>query len=276
MENDPIYNEFRQANSERGLDLMKALGFRIGQKGTHTSRTIMLTELETLFQYCDQENKREDYTIAITNQNCLGKHTVATRRLSNQRLGELYGLSPDIPIFRCMRLLWQSDFSSHPILSLLISLARDPLLRMTMETVLNMNPGEELARQQLKDALRGGTEGRFNESVLDKVVRNTAASWTQSGHLKGRSRKTRQNIKPTPGAIAYALFLGFVLGKRGIKLFETLWTKVLDRSAEELMTFAFDAKRLGMLDLSQAGGVTEITFTRILTKEERLLIHGTN
>ena len=276
MENDPIYNEFRQANSERGLDLMKALGFRIGQTGMHTSRTLMLTESETLFQYCDQDNKREDYAIAITNQNCLGKHTVATRKLSNQRLGELYGLSQDILIFRYMRLLWQSDFSSHPILALLISLARDPLLRMTMDTVLNMNPGEELARQQLKDALRGGTEGRFNESVLDKVVLNTASSWTQSGHLKGRSRKTRQNIKPTPGVVAYALFLGFVLGKRGIKLFETLWTKVLDRSAEELMTFAFDAKRLGMLDLSQAGGVTEITFTRILTKEERLLIHGTN
>ena len=276
MINDPIYNEFRQAHSEHGLDLMKSLGFRIGQKGTHTSRTIMLTESEILFRYCDKENKREDYAIAIINQNCLGKHTVATRKLSNQRLGELYGLSPDILIFRYMRLLWQSDFSSHPILALLISLARDPLLRITMDTVLNMNPGEELARQQLKDALRGGTQGRFNENILDKVVRNTAASWTQSGHLKGRSRKIRQNIKPTPGSVAYALFLGFVLGKRGIKLFETLWTKALDRSAEELMTFALDAKRLGMLDLSQAGGVTEITFTRILTKEERLLIHGTN
>ena len=276
MKNDPIYNEFRQANSERGLDLMKALGFRVGQKGTHTSRTIMLTDLEALFQYCDREDKREDYAIAITNQNCLGKHTVATRRLSNQRLKELYGLSPDIPIFRYMRLLWQSDSSSYPILALLLSLARDPLLRMTMDTVLNMNPGEELARQQLKDALRGGTEGRFNESVLDKVVRNTAASWTQSGHLKGRSRKIRQKIGLTPGTVAYALFLGFVLGKRGIKLFETLWTKVLDSPSEELMTFGRDAKRLGLLDLSQAGGVTEISFAKSLTREERLIIHGAN
>ena len=276
MKNDPIYNEFRQANSEHGLDLMKALGFRVGQKGTHTSRTIMLTDLEALFQYCDREDKREDYAIAITNQNCLGKHTVATRRLSNQRLKELYGLSPDIPIFRYMRLLWQSDSSSYPILALLLSLARDPLLRMTMDTVLNMNPGEELARQQLKDALRGGTEGRFNESVLDKVVRNTAASWTQSGHLKGRSRKIRQKIGLTPGTVAYALFLGFVLGKRGIKLFETLWTKVLDSPSEELMTFGRDAKRLGLLDLSQAGGVTEISFAKSLTREERLIIHGAN
>jgi hypothetical protein len=276
MKNDPLNNEIRRTTIETNLDTMKALGFRIGQKGTHTTRTIMLSELEALFQSCDSESKREEYANAIINQNCLGKHTAATRKLCNQRLGELYGLSSDITIFRYMRFLWQSDFSSHPILALLITLARDPLLRITADTILNMNPGEELARQKLKDALRDTTAERFNENTLDKVVRNTAASWTQSGHLRGRSRKIRQEIQPTPGTVAYALFLGFVLGKRGIKLFETLWTKTLGKSVDELMAYTFDAKRLGLLDLSHSGGVIEISFTRILTKKERYLIHGTN
>ena len=36
---------------------------------------------------------------AIIDQNCLGKQTVSTRKLTCQRLSELYGLDPSIPLF---------------------------------------------------------------------------------------------------------------------------------------------------------------------------------
>ena len=57
-----------------------------------------------------------------------------------------------------------------------------------------------------------------------------------------------------------ALLLGYLLGLRGPCLFITLWTKILDSSVDELVFLAMDAKRLGVLDLKQAGEVIEIGF----------------
>ena len=114
------------------------------------------------------------------------------------------------------------------ILALLLALARDPLLRASVPPILRMRPGEELARQQLTDALSRAVGHRLNESTLDTVVRNVASSWTQSGHLRGHSRKVRQTVTPTAANTAFALLLGYLAGKRGTTLFESLWAQVLD------------------------------------------------
>jgi hypothetical protein len=276
MKQDPILKEnvlFR--DSEASHPWIKA-GFRIGDKGTHTSRTIMFKELDLLLKDQEQGAPREADVSAIIDQNCLGKKTVSTRKLTCQRLSELYGLDPSITIFRILRHLWQFDETGRPLLALLAALARDPLLRVTLPPILQMSTDEELMRQKIKEALRQSIENRLNNGTLDTVVRNTSSSWTQSGHLAGRVRKYRQKVNPTPVVTAYALILGYILGARGSGLFNTLWAKVLDKSAEELVFLATDAKRLGFLDLSQAGGVLEVSFNRILTEDERHLIHGTD
>lgn len=276
MKCDPILKE--NAHLPESVDSkpwIKA-GFRIGDIGTHTSRTIMLKELEQLFADQGAQASRADYVSAIIDQNCLSKKTVSTRKLSCQRLSELYGLNPSILLFRVLRSLWQVDEKGHTLLALLTGLARDPLLRVTAPPVLQMHSGEELVRQKLTDALRQSVDNRLNDSTLDSVVRNTSSSWTQSGHLTGRVRKYRQKVNPTPIVTTYALLLGYILGARGNGLFSTFWAKVLDTPTEELVSLATDAKRLGFLDLSQAGGVVEVSFTRMLTEDERLLIHGTN
>jgi hypothetical protein len=127
-----------------------------------------------------------------------------------------------------------------------------------------MRPGEELARQQLTDALRREVGTRLSESTLDKVVRNAASSWTQSGHLTGRGRKVRRRVVPTAVTTAYALFLGYLTGVRGAALFQTLWAQVLDAPVGELVSLAMDARRLGFLDMSQSGGVVDISVARLL------------
>jgi hypothetical protein len=132
-----------------------------------------------------------------------------------------------------------------------------------------MRPGEELARQRMIDALNRAVGSRLNEGTLDKVVRNAASSWTQSGHLKGRGRKVRQIITATAATTAFALLLGHVAGARGAALFETLWAQVLDAPAGELMRLAMDARRLGFLDMSQSGGIIDVAFSRLLAPSER-------
>ena len=52
-------------------------GFRLGDKGTHTSRTIMLAELTSLLQYASGNVKRGVYEKAIIEENCLIKRTAA-------------------------------------------------------------------------------------------------------------------------------------------------------------------------------------------------------
>jgi hypothetical protein len=85
-----------------------------------------------------------------------------------------------------------------------------------------------------------------------------------------------ERVSPTPGSTAYALALGYLLGYHGQRLLETLWAKVLDVSTAELVGLAHDAKRLGILDIKQAGEIIEINFPTLLTAEERQLRYGSD
>ena len=231
-------------------------------------------ELSNLVGAVPGEATREDYADAVLEDNCLGKRTVATRKLSLQRLTELYGLNTQLILFRVLRDLWGRHETSWPLLGLLLALARDPLLRATATAVIRTPFGHEFARQTMKNALSDAVGDRLNKATLDKVVRNAASSWTQSGHLQGRGRKTRQRVLPTPAATTYALLLGFAVGRRGQMLFETPWAAILDVDPEELIDLAGDARRLGLLDLKQSGAIIDVSFPAMFTERERELIHG--
>ena len=228
----------------------------------------MLDELTTLLSAVPDSSPRATYIAAIVEDNVLGKSTVSTRKLSAQRLSELYILDPNAPLFRVLRRMWETDAAGRPLLALLCALARDPLLRATAPPVLALRPGEELSRQAMTDALRRHSGARFNDSTLDKVVRNASASWAQSGLLQGRVRKIRCLVRPSPVTTAYALVLGFLEGLRGARLFTTQWTKVLDVQEIELRFLAAEAKRIGLIDLKTAADVIEVGFAPILTPQE--------
>ena len=238
-------------------------GFRFGEKGTHTSRTIMLAELGELFAAVPPDGTRADYAAAIVDENALGKATAATRRLTHQRLRELYALDPRVPIFRILRRLWPIDAPGRPRLALLCALARDPLLRATAQAVLALPPGAELVRTSLLDAIRREVGPRLNDAVLDKAARNSASSWAQSGHLAGRVRKLRRRVEPTPGTAALALWLGSVDGLAGRALLDTCWTRALDRPGAALWPAASHARRLGLIHARAGGDVVEIDARRL-------------
>lgn len=253
---------------------LRRLGFRFGDKGTHSSRTMMFSELRLLLDVVSGNATRLDYEKAVLEDNCLGKQTLSTRKLSLQRLSELYALDPAVPLFRVMRDLWEIHPDGGQQIALLAALARDPLLRFSAAPVLQTPAGKEFARQDMTDALEAGTGGRFNDATLDKVVRNASSSWTQSGHLQGRARKFRQMIRATPAASAYAFLLGYLQGVRGHNLFFCDWVKVLDLDELEARERADDAKRLGLLDIKQSGSLIDISFPKLLTEADKELLHG--
>lgn len=248
----------RASAAERG-------GFRFGERGTHTSRTMMLAELRALFAVTNDEALRKDYAAAIVEENCLGKPTVATRRLTNQRLGELYGLDPHYTIFRILRRLWAIDEPGRPLLALLVALARDPLLLATAPAVLALAVGAEFQRAPVQAALREATGERLNDEVIAKVVRNVASSWAQSGHLQGRTFKKRRAVQATPASVALALYLGHTVGLPAEALLTSGWIMALDCPPSLATALALDAKRRGLIDLRMGAGVFEIGFRRLVT-----------
>ena len=218
----------------------------------------MLAELDDLFAAVEPAGVRADYLAAIVEENVLGKATVATRRSTGQRLRELYALEPRVPIFRVLRRLWQVDVPGRPLLAMLCAVARDPLLRATAPAVLALPVGAELVRSRFLDDIRQTVGVRLNEAVLDKVARNAASSWAQAGHLRGRMRKIRTPVAPTPGCLAMALWLGAVEGLAGRALLDCSWTRVLDRTGPDLLPVALQAKQLGLIHARAGGGVIEI------------------
>ena len=85
-------------------------GFNFGRGGAHTSRTMMLEELEALLAYVHQpEAVKADYLRAIKEDNCLGKRSGKTRTLTCRHLVDLYALDPSVTLFRALRFFWQRD-----------------------------------------------------------------------------------------------------------------------------------------------------------------------
>lgn len=239
------------------------VGFRLGDKGTHSSRTLMLTELEAVLAAVPGHAPRAAYLSAIIDGNCLGKPTAATRRISGQRLTELYALDPFVGMFRVLRGLWQVDPDSRPLLAMLTALARDPLFMASAAPVLSHPSGTQIQRAPLRQALRLVVGDRMNDDTLDKVVRNVSSSWTQTGQLTGRTFKHRKRVTAPPTAVAFALWLGNAAGFRGEELLSTGWIAALDCTAASARTLALEAKRIGLIDLRTAGGVVEFGLDRL-------------
>ena len=259
------------AKSEWGdADSLGALGVTSGMVsdqvsgGTHTSRTIQLPGLRVLLAAVPAHAESAQYKDAVVEQNVLGKKTLNSRQRSYRYLRELYGLDPCILLFRALRDLWEADAKAQPLLAMLCSLARDPALRATAPAVLPLPQGEAVTADDLARALMDRYPGTYSDAVANKVGRNAASSWTQSGHLAGRTGKTCARAACRPAAVAYALLLGRLDGAVGEGLFTTFWAQVLDVPRTVVLEQAMTASQRGWIELRHGGGVTDITFRLLL------------
>jgi hypothetical protein len=103
----------------------------------------------------------------------------------------------------------------------------------------------------------------MNDAVLDKVVRNVSSSWTQTGHLEGRTFKVRARVPARPASVAFALYLGRLVGFRDSELLANAWVGALDCTPSAAHGLAIEAKRLGLIDFQAAEGVLDFGFDRL-------------
>src|SRR5215213_11416978 len=110
----------------------------------------MLRELRQLLATTPRDATYDDYRRAVVNDNVLGKRTMATRKESFRRLRELYGLSPEVPLFRALRDLWEANLDSQPMLAFLCASARDPILRASAAMILELPEGTRVSPQMIE------------------------------------------------------------------------------------------------------------------------------
>lgn len=228
----------------------------------------MLDELTGLLAAAHEARSPAEFARAIVEENVLGKSTASTRRLTAQRLTELYALDTSTPIFRALHRLWPSDEPSRPLLALLVALARDPLLRATARIVLPLRGGESLDRDALNAAVQQHAGARLNPGTTAKVARNAASSWAQSGHLVGRTFKSRQRVQATPASATLAILLGYLQGLRSRGLFQTLWCDVLDATPEVIAASCLRGAANGWIEFRMSGDAIEVGFPELLSRAE--------
>ncbi len=255
-------------------ELPEVFGFRNGNSSVHTSRTMMLAELGELVAGTAADSPKELYWEASIEHNVLGKRTPVTRKRSVERLTELYGLDPAIPIFRIFRQLWQVESAGRPMLAGLCAHARDTLLRKSAGYVLQARTGETMPIESTCRFLEESNPGRFRPTTLLSTAQNIASSWTQCGYLEGRRVKKRRQPVVTPTNATYALLLAYLAGARGQLLFSNFWSRLLDCPTDHLIDLAIEASRRGWMDYRNVGQVTEVRFPQLLTGQEREALHG--
>lgn len=230
---------------------------------THASRTMMFGELELLLEAVPAEGSPQDYGRAVLEENALLKGAATTRAKSLRHLRELYALDGEETLFGALRMLWDYDPPSRPLLVALAAVTRDGLLRSTAPLIVETQAGSPVNAEMLSGAVAASFPDLLAPGILAKVGRNTTSSWTQSGHLEGRFNKVRVRVRPSVGAVVYALFLGHLSGIRGLPLYETLWARLLDAPEHELDALAFAASQRGWMEYRRMGEVAEFGFSRL-------------
>ena len=248
--------------------LLTKLGFRFGTNGPHAARTMMLDDLAMLFTHLPENAQREDYSAEVIDRNCLGKPTRKARELAFRHMSILYGLDPALAVYKALRRLWASDPAARPVLALSAALARDPLLRSTQDFIRAKHPGEVVSRNDLEKVLESNYPDRFSPASLKSFAQNVNGTWTQAGYLVGRNRKTRRQPEIKPANVAFNLFLGYLEGLSGQRLFSSVWITLLGSEQGELEGLASSASHRGLLVFMSSGGVKELRFPDYLSPEQ--------
>lgn len=251
-------------------------GFKFGKSGAHSSRTMMLSELQMLFSVTPVSASLEQYQAEIISYNCLNKSTESTRKLTFRHLKDLYGLDSQLPLFRVFRQIWAIEPAAQAILALQLSYARDPLFRMSSDCILAHKPGEQIMREEIENLLKKDNPERFSPISLTSYAKNINSSWTQAGFLKGRGHKIRQIPSVSPVNVTYALFQGYLYGLSGERLFNSTWMKLLNTPLERLQEMASAASYRGLIDYKQSGGVVDVRCNDFLNPDELQLLQNIN
>lgn len=245
-------------NEPKGTRLFEQ-GFDDAPRGVHTSRTMMLSELESVMGALVSGANPKDVRNSILEDNVLGKATRSGRKNSATKLIDLYSFNPEQQLFHAFEILWRDASKSRPVLAILLALSRDTVLRASVETVIRAPIGSAITKEQLYKSLLSGFASKYAETTLQSTTRNIASSWRQSGHIKGENPIVRVKAPADFHAFAFALFIAYLRGLRGQNLLDSSWVRLMDFDSGELEAATAEAHRHGLITSRKIGEVIELT-----------------
>jgi hypothetical protein len=236
--------------------------------GVSTSRTLMLKELTTLLAEMPLDSTNDDFRTAIVDTNVLLKPSASTRSKTYSYLRDRFALDPAVGIFRVLRLLWNKDEAGRPLMALLVAAFRDPVLRVTIPSMIGRQPDLPFTSREFGQVINEAFPARLTEKTLKSTGENTTSTYKQSGHLAGKSNCIRHRVTPTPGSTTIALLLATLDGAGGKALLDSDWVQLLDSPGELILAEARVASSRGWLEYRHAGDVLQITFYQLLASIE--------
>lgn len=253
-------------------------GTNPGAIGVHTSRTIMYREVSLLLGYLpDSSTDFKEYEAAVLEKNMLGLKTVSNRVITWKNLTQLYGFR-DTPLFRNFRRLWfLVPEKQRPVLSLVVAMSRDRILRESAAWISNVPHGNDVTSVFFLENLNSAFPGRYSLATARSTSQSLFSSWTHAGWLGGSNpaRRPRQSPDIGAGSLSLALFVAWSEGLRGEQLFETPISRVVLNEVTETKTLLWEAHRNSFLNYYDSGGLSDIRFPGWLTAREEEILHGT-
>ena len=221
----------------------------------------MSSELSELMDIVDDPNAPvSQYHYAIISANCLGKPTMRSREDSYRHLRSLYSFSPDEPVFVALRYFWERDIPGRHLLALIAAYSRDTILKQSSRFILDLTSGESIDRDYTEQKLEEEYPHRYSAATIRSMAQNINGTWTQSGHLQGRVTKIRTIVTPTPGAVAFGLYLSHLEGIRGEELLTSPYARLIDARKDQMIDLAQIAGAKSWLVWRHIQDVIEVDF----------------
>jgi hypothetical protein len=250
----------------------KTFGFSSNRSGAHLSRSMMLTEITALLPKL-QSLSLEESKSKILDENILGKPTFSSRQKTLRNLTDLYTLEGKYTLFRIMHQFAALTPESIPQLGLVFAFCRDDQLRSSFAVIEKLKLGETLPLSTMIDHFENAWPDRFSIAMKSSLSQNVNTTWTVSGHLAGRIKKTRTLPVPTLAGVTYAMLAGYLYGLRSFSLIDSVFAKLVSNNREEIFPLLQMASIRGWCRFRQAGGVIDLDFSPLLTPTEQGACH---
>ena len=160
---------------------------------------------------CIRDRTNTDFK-NLLEDNVIGKQTKTNRDETNKYLKRLYQLEDAEPTFKAFHYFWSlASTNEKPLLALLLAITRDFLLAESIETVINISPGNRVDVSVIEQFIESKHPKRYTDKTRLSLAQNIASSWKQTGHIVGRIKNIRTQVIPGYYTVAFALFLGLSL-----------------------------------------------------------------
>jgi hypothetical protein len=222
----------------------------------------MFAELEKVMHYSIDS---DDFADAL-GRNVTGKKSTSGVRQTGNFLKRLYGFDLNDPQFVSFKYFWKvCESYERPILALVFAVHRDELLAESIDVVSNVALGERISVELFEHNVEKHHPNQYFPITARALAVRIASSWKQAGFVKGKVKGIRTHPEIGFRIACFAFLLAYLNGAKGDYIWNSVGVKSLCLPESKLRELAIECAKRDMMQYQYAGGVTAISFKKLLT-----------